>query len=520
MIFLPIVDRELRVAARRKATRRVRLWTTVAALGVSLMFMAAYQIFGGQLHNLGRTLFAILSYYAFGLAELTGILLTADCLSEEKRDGTLGLLFLTDLNGYDVVLGKMLAVGLSALYGLLAAMPVLGLPLLMGGVTGDEFWRTAIALVNALFFSLTLGMMVSSWSRDALKAMGNTLALLVAATVGAPFFGWLASRLGLPHGFWYWTAFSPFYPFTFATYTYGGRYWISLLISHAVAWTFLLLASVSLPWTWQDRPFRARFWSSRQGAVANVNPVVVRVRLRTRIGDENPVVWLMSRHPGIRWRMWLLAIAGSGILLLTALVTRQVFGPMGLSLGPALIFAVLIKILFAFQACRVFVEGRRTGALDLLLSTPITGREIIKGQWLGLKRLCLWPIAIFVAAQTVGAAIQIDWNSGMGGLQLILTIYPILKFVMGLAALGWLGMWLGLTAKKPNLSPALTILFGMVLPGVAFCIPAVVSYLGIILWSRARLLNDFRRAALPEYHATGARPVFRGSSTLAPVAVQ
>jgi ABC-type transport system involved in multi-copper enzyme maturation permease subunit len=520
MTFLPIVDRELRVAARRKATRRVRVWTTVAALGVSFMFMTVYQFSGGQSHYLGRTLFSILSYYAFGLAGLAGILLSADCLSEEKRDGTLGLLFLTDLKGYDVVLGKLLAVGLNALYGLLAAMPVLGLPLLMGGVTGDEFWRTAIALVNALFFSLTLGMMVSSCSRDALKAMGNTLALLVAATVGAPFFGWLASRLGLPNGFWYWTSFSPFYPLTFATYTYGGRYWVSLLASHTVAWTFLLIASVSLPWTWQDRPIRARFQPTPRRAAADVNLAAARFVSRARIGDENPVVWLMSRYPGTRWRMWVLAIAGSGILLLTVLVTRQVLGPIRLSFGPAFIFAVLIKILFAFQACRVFVEGRRSGALDLLLSTPITGRDIIKGQWLGLKRLCLWPIATFVAAQVAGAAIQIDWNSGMGGLQLMLTVYPIVKFVMGLVALGWLGMWLGLTAKKPNLAPALTLLFGMVLPGVAVCIPAVVSYLGIILWSRTRLVDNFRRAALPEYFATGGGRVIRGSGALAPVAVQ
>ena len=40
---------------------------------------------------------------------LEGTRLAADCRGEEKREGTLGLLFLTDLQGYDVVLGKYLA---------------------------------------------------------------------------------------------------------------------------------------------------------------------------------------------------------------------------------------------------------------------------------------------------------------------------------------------------------------------------------------------------------------------------
>ena len=63
----------------------------------------------------------------------------------------MGLLFLTDLKGYDVVLGKFIARSLPALYGLLALLPLIGIPLLLGGVTGSEFWRMALALVNALF---------------------------------------------------------------------------------------------------------------------------------------------------------------------------------------------------------------------------------------------------------------------------------------------------------------------------------------------------------------------------------
>ena len=68
----------------------------------------------------------------------SGVFLTADSLSGEKREGTLGLLFLTDLKGYDVVFGKLIATSLNGFYALLAIFPVLALPLVMGGVT---FWE-------------------------------------------------------------------------------------------------------------------------------------------------------------------------------------------------------------------------------------------------------------------------------------------------------------------------------------------------------------------------------------------
>jgi ABC-type transport system involved in multi-copper enzyme maturation permease subunit len=175
MAFLPIVERELRVASRRKSTHRIRLWTTLAGLLISFFFMLISGLGGRFSQNLGQILFNILTYYAFAMSLLAGVLLAADCLSEEKREGTLGLLFLTDLKGYDVVLGKLIAVGLSALYGLVAVLPVTALPLLMGGVTVNEYWRVALAMVNGLFFSLAVGLLVSVWSRDAIKAMGNTL---------------------------------------------------------------------------------------------------------------------------------------------------------------------------------------------------------------------------------------------------------------------------------------------------------------------------------------------------------
>src|SRR5687768_13988207 len=149
MTFLPIVERELRERARWRSTYWVRGVIAFLATGVAafvLMFVTAT-----TLGAVGKVTFTILGWIAFPFVILEGLRNTADSLSAEKREGTLGLLFLTDLKGYDVVLGKFFASSLSSFYALLAMVPALVVPVLLGGVTGGEFWRLVLALINALF---------------------------------------------------------------------------------------------------------------------------------------------------------------------------------------------------------------------------------------------------------------------------------------------------------------------------------------------------------------------------------
>src|ERR1700739_3584939 len=161
MTFLPIVEREMRVVARLRTTYRNRV--IIAGIAVLTgMFMFAFGAFSTSPSHVGRARFWTLSYLTLTFCLFEGLRKTADCLSEEKREGTLGLLFLTDLKGYDIVLGKLAATSLNALYGVLAVVPMLAVPLLMGGVTPGEFARMAVVALNALFFSLSAGICVSS----------------------------------------------------------------------------------------------------------------------------------------------------------------------------------------------------------------------------------------------------------------------------------------------------------------------------------------------------------------------
>src|SRR5262245_12909376 len=122
MIVLPIVERELRVAARRRATFRTRVWAAMAAIAVAGWKCLDFRFQGASSASQGASLFYTLSGLAFAYCLAIGARVTSDCLSEEKREGTLGLLFLTDLKGLDVVLGKLVASSLNSFYGLTAVL--------------------------------------------------------------------------------------------------------------------------------------------------------------------------------------------------------------------------------------------------------------------------------------------------------------------------------------------------------------------------------------------------------------
>src|SRR6266404_2794931 len=186
MTVLPVVARELRIAARKRSNFWLRVAAALAGMILGSGFMAFSTVRGVGAATMGGVLFGVLTWLALAAALSAGLFFTSDCLSEEKREGTLGFLFLTDLRGYDVAGGKLLASSLRCFYGLLAVLPILAVTLLMGGVTGAQFWKTSLALLNALVCSLAAGLAVSAMSRDSQKALGATLLVLLLFVGGGP----------------------------------------------------------------------------------------------------------------------------------------------------------------------------------------------------------------------------------------------------------------------------------------------------------------------------------------------
>ena len=170
--ILTIIERELRVAAHHGITwwRRLGVLSlTIAVLSLAFVEMSRWS----TASRLGNELFTVAAVIMMIYAMLTGPLATADCLSRERREGTLGLLFLTPLRGVDVVLGKISAASLDHMLGLFAMLPLLAIPFMLGGVSPAQVGFAAVGIFALLLFSLSVGAWASSLCTDSRAASGS-----------------------------------------------------------------------------------------------------------------------------------------------------------------------------------------------------------------------------------------------------------------------------------------------------------------------------------------------------------
>jgi ABC-type transport system involved in multi-copper enzyme maturation permease subunit len=387
------------VAARKRSTFWVRTVAALVFLVLSTGTVVLISVSRMPTNAVGGVLFPVLTWLSFAAALSAGLFFTADSLSEEKREGTLGLLFLTDLRGYDVATGKLMAAWLRCFYALLAVFPVLAVTLLLGGVTGAQFYKTMLALVNTLFCSLAAGLFVSVLSRDSQKAMGASFVLLILLAFGG---SWADSLFLKASGRTSNPCFalcSPYYVFREAGAWGMNHYWRGLAISNAVGWFLLAATCVLVPRTWQEQGTRARTARESRSYTWRYGGPKRRARLRRKLLERSPVAWLCCRE---RWQglaLWAIALFVAGG---SAFVSAH-FGPAALlawSWMDWLILA-LIYLWAASQACRFFIETRRSGVLELLLVSPVESSVIVRGNWQALLRMFALPVCLILAAQGV-----------------------------------------------------------------------------------------------------------------------
>lgn len=509
MTFLPIVERELRAGARKVGPRYVRLGVAAVALLIGL-FQIAFIPMMSRGGASGSMAFNVMTGYAFLLCIGAGIFVTADCLSEEKREGTLGLLFLTDLRGYDVVLGKLASQVVYLGYALLAIIPGAALPLLLGGITAGELWRISLALMNLLFCSLAAGIFASSVCREAGRAMLLTAALIAFLCLVLPLLQAALNSAGpSPAGLWFgWASPSVAYlqAMESAYLSAGGHFWIALLGSHAIAWLLISSASTILPRSWQDRSVSSPAPAILPPADPGVSEAAFtpRATRNRKLLEEDPLLWLIGERKGLQSAVWALCVLWVGVVVLFGVIAPLVMGVESfVSLAVIGWVGLLItKILFTTEACRFFAETRRAGSFELLLAAPINANRFVSAQWTALRRVfgpplltvgCATLLAIGVSALIQGNDLgDIFAITAFGG---VATGFALAVEALDFLALGWLGMWLSLTMRRPQLAAGATILYVLILPGVTTCYAIFVGFiLDIILIAvfASKLHADFR----------------------------
>lgn len=525
MKILPIVERELRVAARRRGT----YWYRSAAAALALALFAWMFIISGTDPNreLGQRLFFALSGCFVGASLLAGIIFTADCLSEEKREGTLGLLFLTDLKGYEVVLGKLAASSLGAIYAVLAIVPVLAIPLLMGGVTAAEFGRVVLVLVNTLFLSLAAGLWVSASLRHGLASMALTLAVVLAINLLPPLVGvlhalardqapaepWLIPSVGYAWA----VAHAPVYNARQHTFL------ISLSVTHGLGWLFLVLASQKVRHTWQEGATTLRASISARLAGWLRGTPELRRQWQAEVIDVNPITWLGGRLAYKAWIVW----AGLGILCVLWMAAWITWGDDWanelVAFLTVLAVHTLLRMWLAGEATLGLGPDRQSGALELILCTDLSVSEILQGRAEALRRHFFGPACFVLLMDLLLLSLALENANNREEVYGWLALYGVLMLmlVLDLMALLWLGLWWGLICRQTTRAVLRSLALIFVLPwilmviGITLAVVWQVEFpkpewlslpLGYLIvcgsisliarhWARTRLFAQLRTAA-------------------------
>ena len=493
MNALPVIQRELRVASRHRGTWQLR-WAFAAAALLALAFGYFFPGFNPQ--DRGEVMLVCLAIGAFALSLLTGPFLTADSLSFEKREGTLGLLFLTPLNGSGIVVGKMVCHSAQVACAWLAILPCLFLPILHGGVLWVEVARLLVVLFVTMLLSLAVGIFwstVCTEARTSVLASAVTMLALVflpwAPTFARAMFGSGGFRLD---------AMGLFSPMTSVVYAFesnfgylgrSGRFsgaelfWLSLAVNGLTVLALVLLSSLLLPSIWRRSEAGAKQTASstRRAKATRSAAASGRPRLELIVW---PAQWLALRH--VKEALWVKWLRGVLVLFLTAmlfysLAERHREEGFITAICAAYALHLITRIQAVLTATRRLHDDRRTGALELLLVTPLPEVDVIEAHHASVRRslrggyrtLLALNIALQLAI-TLGAR-QLDMD---GGGWFIFTAFFAGGFLVTLSdfrTLRWLALRAGLRASTQL--KAAGVVFGllMALPWLAFGVTFVVA---------------------------------------------
>jgi len=489
MLGIPIIWREMRDAARSKATPRMRLLAGLAGT-VLIGWLLTRRNWEGQ----GHYLMACLHAAAVALILFAGPFLTADSISSERRGGTLDLLFLTPVRGVEIVLAKFAVQWLRLLSLWLVAVPLGVVPFLMGAVDGRQLLGCLLLQAGLMIVCLAAGMLASSFSFKATMAMtaaqtisvllvaanmavvswaGAGLGLTVTIFSGSDLPKWLEAILGgalllLAPVAWE-SAFSAAAGALLGNWVLAAG--MNVIVAALAAWALLVRIGRRLGRRAEDNPAaqRRRAWLREKF----LTPLIFKDSLRRRLNAKmraNPLVWLEYRTPWSRSAVWVLL----GVVILVESM-MLVTSPYSYSYVRGQYYlALLLAVVLAVMSASSFQRERENGAFELLLVAPFTEKTLLHGRlnavW-GHYAPVVVLFAIFFLITVAGSerlygqGMPSDYKQGLLGAALCGITVPLA------------GLYFALRMKSFLTVLFWTILCGIIAPTFAWSVVMGIAFL-------------------------------------------
>jgi hypothetical protein len=232
--------------------------------------------------------------------------------------------------------------------------------------------------------------------------------------------------------------------------TSGEAYWRSLALGQVWGWFLIALTCRTLMRNWREEfrtkglsnPVLARRAAMRRRAMGRSS-----VKLSSLYRSFAPVAVAVLRMRGLRAAAW-----GGGVMgLLGGVFAGFTFGGM-LTFGAYVGLHFVSMGLFGWMAGRFLCEAHRNGELELLVTTTAGATGIVRDQWFAVVRLLRGPLLMVGIGALPQAAASVSMGSQMGGelFGVFHGVCGMANAILGVFAVCWVGMWKGLTVKRPS----------------------------------------------------------------------
>jgi ABC-type transport system involved in multi-copper enzyme maturation permease subunit len=483
----------------------------------------------GDLAWFGAAAFQILAPLQLAVAMPFAALLVASAVALEKDRKTLDLLLLTNLSNSELVLGKLLAAMLSVVVVVIAAWPLLVIVSLLGGVSSGQILRVqAVTLVSALAAG-SLGSTIALWREKTFQALAMTVLVIVLWLVG-----WEVIAGGVGQQTWWgtpaetwaiilspWQAIQEATRPRFVNAAESSQYSLSdpvdlFLLAFTLVSILLNGLAIALVRIWNPPREAASTGSRHEIDDASVRHSTATAARSTNVHGaggkvrkvwDNPILWREVRTWAFGKRILIIRIVYWAVFFLcaTALVRSassgvDPFAEGAIPAGTRPLVTLLFVGLFLLNALAVtsLTNERDSGALDLLLVTDLSPKEIVFGKLGGAfynaKEMILLPIALCAYLWLAGRLSTENFAFLLGG-QLVMTAFAAM-----------LGLHAGISYANSRTAIATslgTLLFLFL--GIAACMRIMLAFSNSFDYQFAAFLGFIAGGSVAMYVALGGR---------------
>ncbi len=427
----PVLEKELRVASRRRRTYLLR-FAYLAALALLVGWVAwearagvGYDVFhlAGPMARAGRQIVEALVWFQFVAAQVAALLVMSTAIREEVARRTLGVVLATPVSAFQFALGKLLGRMLPIALLVAVSLPPLVLVRVLGGVAWEE-------VATGLGLSLTTALWVGAATMLAATLFRHPWAAVVA-TLGVwllVYYGGVLAELLL--------AFAVFDREPSLDVALTGFAWnpyVLMVLPEEVwaraspttwAWAVAANTGLQLVLTTGALSLAAR----RIRAMAVARPSLPKKRSALHRPLRLPLVSRLARavitspivlreiRPHFGAARWAGIVAGALVLggvlamdvtgLVVGMERRLVAGPFA---AGCVVLVALVGLVTAVQAAPAIAAEREAGTLVLLLATPLGLARIVWHKVLGILVRCgpVWGVlAVHVLLFVVWAGVH------------------------------------------------------------------------------------------------------------------